>query len=228
MQTRLRLDLPMLMDPQVNIALAEAEMFVRSFSRGFMFFSPFDLIRLFTTFVEILSRCFVLWSMSLSSARAFQNSRHWTELMIIAMAIFPTVFPILTSRLARLASSSDPWAHSLIAEGFRLEERHESMKSMAYSKEMRPEILLFGMGDWILKSWADAKRALAVKPNTVMDSTTTAIHTFAHSTSMNFFALIQTVRGYFQDPLASIKCFPHKAPFGLTIFIGLFRGRYSL
>ena len=194
MQVRLRLDMPALLDPEIKDVLAEADMFVRSFSGmgSFMLLSPLDMIRMFTTLAEIASQAFVLWSMSLSSARAFQTSQHWTELMILGMATFPTICSFFNSRLA---FSTDRWSHSLEEEeGSRLAERHERMRNLAHSERFKREVLLFGMGDWILESWAEAKRALAIRPTSVMDSTTTAAQTFAHSTSLEFFSLMQTVR----------------------------------
>lgn len=201
MQIRLRLDMPALLDPEVKDLLAETDMFVRSFSGmgTFMLLSPLDMIRMFTTLAEIISQGFVLWSMSLSSARAFTTSQHWTEIMILAMATFPTICNFFN---ARLAFSTDRWSHSLEEdEGMRLAERHERMHNLAYSDRFKREVLLFGMGEWILQSWAEAKRALAIRPTSIMDSTTTAAQTFAQSTSLELFSLMQTVR-FFVRPNA--------------------------
>ncbi|KAG9055122.1 hypothetical protein FS842_003093 [Serendipita sp. 407] len=197
MSIRLKLDMPALLDPEVTDILAEADMFVRSFSAmgSFMLLSPLDMIRMFTTLAEIISQAFVLWSMSLSSARAFQTSQHWTEIMILAMATFPSILSFFN---ARLAFSTDRWSHSLEeSEESKLEEKHERMKILACSERTKREVLLFGMGQWILESWAEAKRALAVKPTSVLDSTKTATQTFAHSTSLEFFSLIQTFSNTF-------------------------------
>ena len=192
MKIRLKLDMPALADPEITDILSEADMFVRSFSGGnCMLLSPLDMIRIFTTLAEIFSQLFVLWSMSLSSARAFQSTQHWTEVMILAMATFPTLFGFLNSRLSY---STDRWSHSLEeAEGSKLEQTQERMRNLAYSERFKREVLLFGMGEWILNSWADAKSALAIRPTSVMDSTSTAAQTFAHSTSLEFFSLVQTV-----------------------------------
>lgn len=193
MQVRLRLDLPALEDPIVKDALAEAEMFVGSFNNmgGFLLLSPFDMIRLFTTVAEIMTQSYILWSMSLSSARAFKTSQHWTELMILSFAAFPTLFSFLNSFIAHPA---DRWFHSLPdAEGTKLEEQHVRMRNLAYGEKYRPEVLLFGMGEWILKSWADAKRTLAIRPTSVLDDASTAANTFARATSLEFFGLVRTV-----------------------------------
>ncbi|KAG8834569.1 hypothetical protein FRC17_008238 [Serendipita sp. 399] len=197
MSIRLKLDMPALLDPEITDILGEADMFVRSFSAmgSFMLLSPLDMIRMFTTLAEIVSQAFVLWSMSLSSARAFQSSQHWTEIMILAMATFPSVLSFFNSRLA---FSTDRWSHSLEeSEESKLEETHERMKMLACSERSKREVLLFGMRQWILESWAEAKRALAIKPTSVLDSTTTAAQTFAHSTSLEFFSLIQTFSNTF-------------------------------
>lgn len=203
MKIRLKLDMPALSDPEITDILAEADMFVRSFSGGnCMLLSPLDMVRIFTTLAEICSQLFVLWSMSLSSARAFQSTQHWTELMILAMATFPTLFGFFNSRLS---FSTNRWSHSLEeAEGSKLEQTHERMRNLAYSERFKREVLLFGMGDWILNSWAEAKRALAIRPTSVMDSTTTAAQTFAHSTSLEFFSLVQTLPLALQFSSASL------------------------
>jgi len=36
-------------------------------------------------------------------------------------------------------------------------DRQERMRNLAYSEAHRPEIVLFGLGDWILKSWSRAR-----------------------------------------------------------------------
>lgn len=192
MQIRLRLDLPALDDQIVKDTLYEADMFVRSFTgRGsFFLLSPFDMIRLFTTMAEIGSQAYILWSMSLSSARAFKSSQYWTEILILCFAAFPTLFSFLNSCVAY---TGDRFSHSLQeSDEAKLEETHQRMRGLAYSETHRPEVLLFGMGNWILKSWADAKRALSIRPTSALDSVSTAAHTFARSSSLEFFGLVQT------------------------------------
>jgi hypothetical protein len=107
---------------------------------SFLLLSPFEMIRIFTTISEILSQAFVLWSMSLSSARAFHTSQHWAELLIIGLAIFPTLFSFFNSCFA--FPLSDRWSQSLQdSEDARLEERHERMRGLAYSDSFKPEVL---------------------------------------------------------------------------------------
>lgn len=204
MRVRLKLDMPALADPEIRDILAEADMFVRSFSGmgSFMLLSPLDMIRMFTTFAEIISQGYVLWSMSLSSARAFQTSQHWTEYMILLMAAFPTFYTFFNSRLS---FSTDRWSHSLEdSQGSILEEQHERMRNLAYSETYKREVILFGMGDWILESWKGAKQALAIRPTSIMDSASTAAQTFAHTTSLEFFNLVQTMPLALQVSSASL------------------------
>jgi hypothetical protein len=151
------------------------------------------MIRIFTTISEILSQAFVLWSMSLSSARAFHTSQHWAELLIIGLAIFPTLFSFFNSCFA--FPLSDRWSQSLQdSEDARLEERHERMRGLAYSDSFKPEVLLFGLRTWILQSWADAKRSLMIRSVSLGESTSTAARTFARTSAIEFFSLIQTAR----------------------------------
>ena len=151
------------------------------------------MIRIFTTISEILSQSFVLWSMSLSSARAFHTSQHWAELLILGLAIFPTLFSFFNSCFA--FPLSDRWSQSLQdSEDARLEERHERMRGLAYSDSFKPEVLLFGLRTWILQSWADAKRSLMIRSVSLGESTGTAARTFARTSAIEFFSLIQTAR----------------------------------
>jgi hypothetical protein len=45
-------------------------------------------------------------------------------------------------------------------EEARTAERQEKLRSLAYSDFHRPEIILFGLGPWILRSWATARKAM--------------------------------------------------------------------
>src|SRR6185369_17487296 len=42
----------------------------------------------------------------------------------------------------------------------RAAERQERMRNLAYSDVHRPEIALFGLGDWILHSWSNARKVV--------------------------------------------------------------------
>jgi hypothetical protein len=160
---------------------------------SFLLLSPFEMIRIFTTISEILSQSFVLWSMSLSSARAFHTSQHWAELLILGLAIFPALFSFFNSCFA--FPLSDQWSQSLQdSEDARLEERHERMRGLAYSDSFKPEVLLFGLRTWILQSWANAKRSLMIRSVSLGESTGTAARTFARTSAIEFFSLIQTAR----------------------------------
>jgi hypothetical protein len=50
-------------------------------------------------------------------------------------------------------------------EEARAAERQEKLRSLAYSDFHRPEIILFGLGPWILRSWATTRKAMLGKEN---------------------------------------------------------------
>ncbi|PCH41253.1 nucleoside triphosphate hydrolase protein [Wolfiporia cocos MD-104 SS10] len=149
MEQRVRLDLPTLADPVVRDLLQESELFVRSFDgmSSFGLFSTFDFLRILTLFSELVSHFLVLTSLPFSVP-------HLTALFFsILSAIIPLVLPWTTSGL----SSPEDYAGS---EEARMAAKQDKMRHLAYSDTYRPEVLLFGLGPWILKSWAQARKTM--------------------------------------------------------------------
>ncbi|CCO27006.1 ABC transporter related [Rhizoctonia solani AG-1 IB] len=70
-----------------------------------------------------------------------------------------STFSELATQLYLLLSC--PWPdYSEDYEGVECSERHERMRRMAHDDYHKPEILLFGLGDWILESWANARKSV--------------------------------------------------------------------
>ncbi|KAI0032030.1 P-loop containing nucleoside triphosphate hydrolase protein [Vararia minispora EC-137] len=145
LEQRVRLDVPTLSDPVIRDLLAESDMFVASFQAlgGFGFTSPFNVIRVFTLLSEIISHLFVLSSVP-----------HGT-------------LPFLALLLS-LASAAAPFfrqfygprfdARPYSASEMRQAERQEQMRQLVFSETHRPEVMLFGLGPWIMNTWSSARR----------------------------------------------------------------------
>lgn len=187
-QLRLRLDIPTLADPDVSALLQESDMFVRSFSGAgsFGLLSPFDLIRTVSTFSELATQLYLVWSMS---AGLFDTS----HMLMLAFAFMPTFLSWASARVSQFFSC--PWPeYGDDSEGVEHSARHERMRSLAHDNYHKPEILLFGLGDWILESWAVARKS-ALGLSATQESTTA--HTFremARSSSSELFGMLQHVR----------------------------------
>ncbi|QRV91465.1 transitional endoplasmic reticulum ATPase [Ceratobasidium sp. AG-Ba] len=152
-QLRLKLDIPTLADPDVSALLQESDMFVRSFSGagGFGLLSPFDLIRTVSTISELLTQLYLVWSMSAGLCDT-------SHVLMLAFAFLPTFFSWAGSRVSKFS----PVLGQSTAGGLKgsHSERHERMRNLAHDNFHKPEILLFGLGDWILESWATARKSV--------------------------------------------------------------------
>jgi hypothetical protein len=150
MEQRVRLDLPTLSDPLVRDLLQESELFTRSFHGmgGFGLLSPFDLMHILSLFTEVLSHIWVVLSLTGSS----------THCGILLFSIFSTLLPFVVSWLG---ISWPLHSNSLYTpREARAAERQERMRNLVYSDSHRPEILLFGLGPWIMNSWAAARKLM--------------------------------------------------------------------
>ncbi|KAM5534327.1 hypothetical protein V8D89_012055 [Ganoderma adspersum] len=149
MEQKLRLDVPTLSDPLVRDLLQESDTFVRSFNgfSAFGVFSPFDAMRLLTLISEVLTHLWVLSSLTFGG----------TPLSIILLSITASALPSL---LPWLTCGQNTWDHSNAQLEARLTAKQEAMRGLAYSDSYRPEILLFDLGPWILKSWSRARKSL--------------------------------------------------------------------
>ena len=67
------------------------------------------------------------------------------------------------------------------------------MRHLAYSDTFKAEIMLFGLSDWILKTWAETRQSL-LGLEAPSRSTTAAMREFAHSSVVEVIAMLQNVR----------------------------------
>lgn len=179
LEQRLRLDIPTLADPTIRDLLHESDLFVRSFNGlgfGFGLFSPFDLIRVLSSLAEVASQLYVLYSTtqgslpfltsSPSSATSRDEPSTRLHAPLLAILILPTLFSLLGSLLPSFPLSLDsPYALSSDSGYYsqnyaHVSERAERMRSLAHGEPFRAEVALFGLGPWILDSWASARKRI--------------------------------------------------------------------
>ncbi|KAF8271713.1 P-loop containing nucleoside triphosphate hydrolase protein [Lactarius quietus] len=150
MEQRVRLDIPTLSDPTIRDLLAESDLFVSSFqgAGGFGLLSPFDLIRIFSLLSELVSHIFVLSTIS------------YGPLSILAFVIsfLSAAYPLVQSCLLPQTYNFDSPVYS--EDEIRLTEKQEQMRQLSLSDTHRPEVMLFGLGPWILQTWATARQAV--------------------------------------------------------------------
>lgn len=148
MEHRVRLDGPTLAEPLVRDLLQESDLFARSFSGGgFGFISPLDFINIFSLLVEILSHLWLILTLTRDA------SCFGVLLFSIASAVLPFF-------LSRFAPSSSGYDDPISAKEARAAEKQERMRNLAYSDAHRPEVSLFGLGDWILSQWSAARKVV--------------------------------------------------------------------
>lgn len=148
MEHRVRLDVPTLADPVVRDLLQESEIFSRSFSgTGFGFLSPLDFLQIITLTTEILSHVFLIVSLTNAASNCG----------VLILSVLSTLLPTLVAWYNVPTYPSDPRTTSKEA---RATERLEKMRNLAYSDAYRPEIALFGLGEWVLKSWSTARKVI--------------------------------------------------------------------
>ena len=146
MEQRVRLDVPTLADPVVRSLLQESDLFVRSFAGGgFGLLSPLDFIRVFSLLTEIVSHAYLIISLT----------RGVSHIGILLVSILSTMLPLFLSWFSCPAKQMESQAS---AKEVRAADRQERLRNLAYSDVHRPEIALFGLGDWILKSWTNARK----------------------------------------------------------------------
>lgn len=149
MEQRLRLDIPTLSEPVVRDLLQESDLFVRSFNGtgGFGLLSPFDFVHVLALVSELTSHIWVLLSLT-------GGSEHLGALIV---SLFSALLPLL---LKWCGYSQMPAENHYSRKEARTAERQEKLRSLAYSDCHRPEIILFGLGPWILRSWAAARKTM--------------------------------------------------------------------
>lgn len=149
MEQRLRLDIPTLADPVVRDLLQESDLFVRSFNGmgGFGLLSPFDFIHILSLISELFAHIWVLLSLT-------GGSEHLGALLV---SLFSALLPLFLKWCGFSQVLSETRSSRQEA---RTAERQEKLRNLAYSDFHRPEIILFGLGPWILQSWATARKAM--------------------------------------------------------------------
>jgi hypothetical protein len=150
MEQRVRLDIPTLSDPTVRDLLAESDLFVSSFqgAGGFGLLSPFDLIRVFSLISELASHIFVLSTISYGPLSIFA----------LIITLLSAAYPLVQSSLLPRTYRFDTPVYS--EEEIRLTEKQEQMRQLSLSDTHRPEVMLFGLGPWILQTWAAARQTV--------------------------------------------------------------------
>jgi hypothetical protein len=150
MEQRVRLDIPTLSDPTVRDLLAESDLFVSSFqgAGGFGLLSPFDLIRVFSLISELASHIFVLSTISYGPLSIFA----------LGISFLSAAYPLVQSSLLPRTYPFDAPEYS--EEEIRLTEKQEQMRQLSLSDTHRPEVMLFGLGPWILQTWAAARKTV--------------------------------------------------------------------
>lgn len=160
MEHRVRLDVPTLADPQVRDLLQESDLFARSFSGGgFGFISPLDFINIFSLLIEILSHLWLILTLT-RDASCFG---------VLLFSIASALLPFFLSRFTQSTTGID---NPISAKEMRAAEKQERMRNLAYSDIHRPEISLFGLGDWILNSWSAARKIVLASEQTVSRNST--------------------------------------------------------
>ncbi|KDN50008.1 hypothetical protein RSAG8_01344, partial [Rhizoctonia solani AG-8 WAC10335] len=186
-QLRLRLDIPTLADPDVTALLNESDMFVRSFSGagGFGLLSPFDLIRTVSTFSELVTQLYLVWTMSAGLLDA-------SHILMLVFAFLPSLLSWASSRVSQLLSC--PWPdYNEESEGADHSERHERMRRLAHDSHHKPEIILFGLSDWILESWANARKSALGLSVSQESTTANTFREMARSSSSELFGMVQQI-----------------------------------
>lgn len=145
MEQRVRLDVPTLADPEIRDLLHESDLFVRSFhGGGFGALTPLDFLQVVCKFTEIVSHLFLIASMTTT----------FTHFGILLFSLCSVVLPLLFSYIRPF--SEDHSDDLYTPREARAADRRERMRNLAYSDTHHPEVLLFGMENWIVKSWASA------------------------------------------------------------------------
>lgn len=182
MEQRVRLDIPTLSDPTVRDLLAESDLFVSSFqgAGGFGLLSPFDVIRVFSLISELASHVFVLSTISYGPMSIFA----------LLISFLSAAYPLVQSSLLPQRYRFDTPVYS--DEEIRLTEKQEQMRHLSLSDTHRPEVMLFGLGPWILETWAAARQAVLG-----LHSSQQSLHSpssiFSHMNVVEIIAALQNV-----------------------------------
>jgi hypothetical protein len=160
LEQRVRLDVPTLADPVVRDLLQESDLFAHSFSGGgFGLLSPLDFVHILSLTTEIISHILLIISLTRGAA----------HLGVLFLSICSALLPFFVMWCRCPPRGTDPPYNVREA---RAANRQERMRNFAYSDVHRAEIALFGLGDWILKSWSAAHNIVSSseQPQNLQDS----------------------------------------------------------
>ena len=147
MEQRLKLDIPTLSDPVIRDLLQESDRFVSSFNGSWGLFSPFDLINIPKLFSELFAHIWVLLAL-------IDGTDHLGALVI---SLISAIFPLFL----RWCGLSEVIAETRACrQQAKVARREDKLRRLANNDFHRPEIILFGLGPWILQSWGKARRTL--------------------------------------------------------------------
>jgi hypothetical protein len=182
MEQRVRLDIPTLSDPTIRDLLAESDLFVSSFqgAGGFGLLSPFELIRVFSLISELASHIFVLSTISYGPLSIFA----------LLISFLSAAYPLVQSSLLPRTYHFDTPVYS--EEEIRLTEKQEQMRQLSLSDTHRPEVMLFGLGPWILETWASARQAV-LGLHSSQQSLQSPLSVFSHLNVVEIIAALQNV-----------------------------------
>lgn len=184
LEQRVKLDLPTLADPIVRDLLQESELFARSFNGmgGFGLLSPFDFVHILALLTEVASHIWVVLSLTGGTI----------HIGILLLSVISAMLPLLLSWSG--FSPAHPEALYNPQE-VRAAERQEKMRNLAHSDTHRPEIILFGLGPWILRSWANARKIVmgSEQPPSLRGSAL-SMSVFSHINFSDLLFALQNVR----------------------------------
>jgi hypothetical protein len=149
LELRVRLDTPTLNDPVVRELLQESDLFTRSFcGGGFGVISPLDFFQVLSLFAEMVSHLLLIFSLT----------KHSANLAALLFSLLSVTLPFLLPFLGLDHSAgADPLYGGSVANASHQQER---MRSLAYSDVHRQEIAIFGLGEWIVRSWSTAWKSV--------------------------------------------------------------------
>ncbi|KAH7100545.1 P-loop containing nucleoside triphosphate hydrolase protein [Auriculariales sp. MPI-PUGE-AT-0066] len=168
MQTRLRLDIVSLADPDIRDLLHESDLFINSFSSPLGLLSPLDLLSALTTVADAAAQCFLLWKLTDIAA--------WTlQPILLVLALLPTLLNVSNYFVGSGAS----W----ISDGSTIpnhSERAERMRTLAFSDHYQ----------WRL---ARAQLLHAEESDSTTPTRSSFVQSFLHNGTSEVLCLIQNV-----------------------------------
>ncbi|KAI0301874.1 P-loop containing nucleoside triphosphate hydrolase protein [Multifurca ochricompacta] len=207
MEQRVRLDIPTLSDPTIRDLLAESDLFVSSFqgAGGFGLLSPFDLIRIFSLISELASHIFVLSTISYSPLST----------LALLISFLSATYPFVQNSMLPRTYRFDTPVYS--DDEIRLTEKQEQMRQLSLSDTHRPEVMLFGLGPWILQTWATARQTV-LGLHSSQQSLQSPCSIFSHLNMAEIITALQNVSIhpiYLGEPTFTVRI--NKLPFVLML-----------